>query len=206
MIWKGITSMTSIPEQLAMVGRRMFDRKLTDMAGGNISAREGDLIYISPRYSGSIYHWQLEPEQLICAPFLTDDIFSHPELSRESKAHIAIYRNFPNVQAVIHAHAFHIQPFAATCRPIPPVLEANDKFGVIPVARAAHAHSADLAENVVEALRGQEDRIGVQAAAVVLPRHGIIVAGKSLLATIDALERIDWNCWCILSQRLLGDP
>jgi hypothetical protein len=69
----------------------------------------------------------------------------------------------------------------------------------------AHAHSAELAGNVVEGLRGQEDRVRVQAAAVLLPRHGIIVAGKSLMSTIDALERIDWNCWCILAQRMLGD-
>jgi L-fuculose-phosphate aldolase len=197
--------MTTPPEQLTYVARRMFERKLTDMAGGNISVRHGDLMYISPRYSGSKYHWQIEPEQLICGPYASDDILNHPELSREGKAHIAIYRTFPDVQAVIHAHSFHIQPFAAACRPIPSVLEANDKFGTIPVIPYAHAHSAELAGNVVEGLRGQEERVRVQAAAVLLPRHGIIVAGKNLMSTIDALERIDWNCWCILAQRMLGD-
>jgi L-fuculose-phosphate aldolase len=40
---------------------------------------------------------------------------------------------------------------------------------------------------------------------VLLPYHGIIVAGKNLLAAVDALERIDWNAWCILAQQLMPD-
>ena len=35
---------------------------------------------------------------------------------------------------------------------------------------------------------------------MLLPNAGIIVAGLDLWAAIDALERIDWNAWCILSQ------
>lgn len=197
--------MTTIREQLALVGRRMFERKLTDMAGGNISARDGDTILISPRYSGAQFHWQLEPEQFISCDTASDEVLSNPLFSREGKAHLAIYREFPEVQAVIHAHAFHIQPFAVASRPIPPVMEATDKFGTIPVIKQAPAHSADLAGYVVEGFRGQEGRIKTMAAAVLLPRHGIIVAGKELFATLDALERIDTNCWCIMAQRFIGD-
>lgn len=197
--------MMTTREQLALVGRRMFERKLTDMAGGNISARDGDNILISPRYAGATYHWQLHPDQFVCGPIQTDEVLSHPLFSREGKAHLAIYRTFPFVQAVIHAHAINIQPFAAASRPIPPVLEANDKFGVIPVIHQAPAHSTDLAEYIVDGFRGQEERMEKQAAAVLLPRHGIFVAGKDLMGTLDALERIDTNCWCIIVQRLLGD-
>jgi L-fuculose-phosphate aldolase len=197
--------MTTICEQLALVGKRMFERRLTDMAGGNISARDGDSIYISPRYSGATYHWQLDPEQFIHCATDSDDVLANPLFSREGKAHLAIYRDFPEVQAVIHAHAFNIQPFAVAGRPIPPVMEATDKFGTIPVIEQAPAHSMDLAKSVADGFIGQEDRIRTMAAAVLLPRHGIFVAGKELFATLDALERIDTNCWCIMAQRLIGD-
>ena len=43
--------METTAEKIAYVGRRMFERRLTDMAGGNVSAREGDRLYISPRDS-----------------------------------------------------------------------------------------------------------------------------------------------------------
>jgi len=190
--------------QLALIAHRMFERRLTDMAGGNLSARAGEHILISPRYSGSRKHWQLEPEDFVEGLLQGDEILSDPRMSREGKAHLAIYRLFPNVNGIIHAHPFHILPFAAASRPIPPVLEDTQKFGTIPVASYAPAHSADLAANVVALLREQEKALQAQAAAVILPTHGIIVAGKDIFAAIDALERIDWNAWCILAMKTLG--
>ena len=195
--------MTTIPEQIAYIGRRMFERRLTDMSGGNVSARDGNMIYITPRFSGGKKHWQLEPSDILCGSIDTDDIMNHPMYSREGKAHMAIYRNFPDVAAVIHAHPFHVLPFCAANRSIEPVLEGTEKFGVIECVPAAPAHSIAVAENVVAGLRGKEDRIRKHAAAVILPFHGIIVASKDLWLAIDALERIDWNAWCILAQKSL---
>lgn len=192
-----------VPEQIIYVARRMFERRLTDMAGGNISVRVGDLIYITPRYAGSRQHWQLSTDDILCSALASDEILQQPRLSREGKVHLAIYREFPDVGAVIHAHPFHVLPFCVAGRAIEPVLEATQKFGVTPVAPFAPAHSADLAQNVVASLRGREANMRKQAAAVLLPWHGIVVAGLDLWAAIDALERIDWNAWCILSQGML---
>jgi L-fuculose-phosphate aldolase len=94
-------------------------------------------------------------------------------------------------------------PFCLAERSIEPVLEATQKFGVTEVIKGAPAHSENLAANIVAGLRGKEASIRQQAAAVLLPKHGILVAGKTLLAALDALERIDWNAWCILAQGLL---
>jgi ribulose-5-phosphate 4-epimerase/fuculose-1-phosphate aldolase len=52
-------------EQVARIGRFLFDRRLTDAAGGNISARVGDLLCMSPSYSGSQRQWQLEPDHVL---------------------------------------------------------------------------------------------------------------------------------------------
>jgi len=192
-----------IPEQIIYVARRMFERRLSDMAGGNISVRAGDAMYITPRYAGSKQHWQLSTDDILCGALASDELLQQPRFSREGKAHLAIYREFPDVGAVIHAHPFHVLPFCVAGRAIEPVLEATQKFGVTPVVPFAPAHSADLARHVVAGLRGREASIRKQAAAVLLPRHGIIVAGLDLWAAIDALERIDWNAWCILSQGML---
>jgi L-fuculose-phosphate aldolase len=127
----------------------------------------------------------------------------NPNFSREGKAHLAIYRAFPDVQGIIHAHAFHIQPFAAASRPIEPVLEATQKFGVINLVDYAPSHTDELAKNIVSGFLGKEEQIRKQAAAVLIPTHGIFVAGKDLLSALDALERIDWNAWCILARGLL---
>ncbi|MBN1991231.1 MAG: class II aldolase/adducin family protein [Anaerolineae bacterium] len=196
--------MTSIPEQIIYAGRLLFERKLLDMAGGNISARHGDTIYVTARYSGSQRHWQNRPEDILAGSVHNDELLSRPEFSREGKAHLAIYRHFPMVKGIIHAHPFHILPFCAAGRPIEPVLEQTQKFGLVKVIEGAPAHTQVLADNIVAALKGQEEVINQQAAAVLMPRHGIMVAGKNLLAAVDALERLDWNAYCIMAQKLLA--
>lgn len=191
-------------EQIIYVGQRLFERKLLDMCGGNISVRQGDQLLLTARYSASQRHWQNTPEDILVSDIFSDTLFKDPRCSRESHAHLAIYRQFPEVGGIIHAHPFHVLPFCAVGRPIEPVLEQTQKFGTIKVVGGAPAHSQELADNIVEGLRGQEATIKKQAAAVLLPHHGIIVAGKDLLAAADALERIDWNAWCILSQAHLA--
>ncbi|MBN1220421.1 MAG: class II aldolase/adducin family protein [Anaerolineae bacterium] len=196
--------MASIPQQIIYAGQRLFERNLLDMAGGNISVRHGDTIYITARYSGSQRHWQNKVEHILTGKIQGNELLNNPNCSREGKAHLAIYRAFPEVGAIIHAHSFHILPFCAAARPIEPVLEQTQKFGTIRVVEDAPAHSLDLANNIVAGLTGQEERIKKQAAAVLMPHHGIMVAGKDLLATVDALERIDWNAYCLLAQKSLA--
>jgi L-fuculose-phosphate aldolase len=195
--------METIIEQIIYAGHRLFERRLLDMCGGNISVRDDDKIYITTRYSGSKRHWQNQPEDIISGNIDGDDLLDNPRFSREGKAHLAIYRNFPDVTGIVHAHPFHILPFCAAARPIEPVLEQTEKFGVIKVIKYVPAHGAELAQNVVDGLLGQDERVKKQAAAVLMPKHGIMVAGKELMAAVDALERIDWNAHCILVQQSL---
>lgn len=195
--------MKSVVEQIIYAGCRLFERKLLDMCGGNISVRDGGQIFITARLSGSARHWQNQPNDIISGDIDNDNLLNDPRCSRESRVHLAIYRNFPDAGAVVHAHPFHILPFCAAGKSIEPVLEQTQKFGTIKMVKAAPAHSPDLATNTIEGLAGQEAIIKKQAAAVLWPHHGIVVAGKDLLAAVDAVERIDWNAWCILAQRSL---
>jgi L-fuculose-phosphate aldolase len=194
------------PQQtLAYVGRLLFERRLADFAGGNLSLRVGELIYITPRFSGARQHWNVDPTTIVSGRIDSDEVLRHPNFSREGKAHLAVYRSYPEANAIIHSHSFHILPFCAAARPIPPVLEATEKFGVIQVLPFAHSHSQALAENVVKGLAGQRERISGHAAALLLPKHGLFTVSKDIYLCLDAVERIDWNAWCILAQKLMPD-
>ncbi len=196
--------MNKLEEKLCAAGRLMFEKRLTDMAGGNISARDGKTVYMSPRYSGQRYHWDLTPDMLVSGDWETDEIAKNPNFSREGWSHLYLYRCFPEVQAVVHAHPFHVLPFTAFQKPIEPVLEGTNKFGVVELCEPAPAHSKELAEHVIAAMRGKEDRMRVQAAAVLIPYHGIILAGADFDKTLDALERIDENAYCLIVRGSLG--
>jgi L-fuculose-phosphate aldolase len=195
--------MKNIADILCKGGQIMFEKRLTDMAGGNISARDGDTVYMSPRYSGQRYHWDLKPELLVSGNWETDDITNNPNFSREGWSHLYIYRKFPNVNAVIHAHPLHIMPFVAFCRHINPVLEGTKKFGIVDLCEPAEGHTKDLAQNIITAMLGKEDMMHIQAAAVLIPYHGIILAGEDFDKTLDALERIDENAYCLITRKLV---
>jgi L-fuculose-phosphate aldolase len=45
----------------------LFDRQLTDAAGGNISARIGNRICITPRYAGQQRQWRIDPGDVLVA-------------------------------------------------------------------------------------------------------------------------------------------
>jgi L-fuculose-phosphate aldolase len=189
--------------KIAGLGALLFDRRLTDTAGGNISAIVDDVICITPRYAGSKNRWQLRPEQVLVTDLAGNKLEGEGEISREAKVHFKLLNEFPDGRAVIHAHAIHVLVFCVAGQSIPPVLECTQKFGEVKLVPFAPAHSAQLAENVAEALRGQTARIQKQAAAVIAPWHGLFVLGKDLDAAFDAAERIDVNAHCVLLARTL---
>ena len=190
--------------KIVRFGALIFERRLTDIAGGNISARVGQYVCISPRYSGSARQWQLKPEEVLVADMDMNILDGTGEISRESKVHFRLHREFgEHGTGVVHAHARNILVFAAMNRPMPPVLEATQKFGTIPVVPYAPAHGNGLAESVSFGIRGNEARIRKQAAGVIAPWHGLFVMGKDLDAAVDAVERMDNNAYCILMSQLL---
>ena len=202
---------TTMRARIAEIGRLMYERHLTDAAGGNISARVSDgvndVICVTPRYAGSKHQWRLRPENVIVADLNGNKLEGEGEISREAKVHFKLLTEFPAGRAVVHGHPRHVMVFAMAGRPIVPVLENTLKFGVIKVCRFAPAHSVELPEYIAAELRGQEAAIQKQAAAVIAPWHGLFVLGKDLESAYDAAERIDVNAHCILMSRLLpGAP
>lgn len=193
------STISDIRAQIAETAALLFSRQLLDTAGGNLSVRSGDVVCITPRYSGLRHHWKLEPNDVMVVSLDGQILEGKGELSRESKVHLKLQREFSEYgNAVIHAHSRNLLVFASLSKPIPPVLEATRKFGTIPVAQFAPSHTSDLAENITGSIRGQESRIAKQAAAVLAPYHGIFVMGKDLDNAADAVERIDVNAYCIL--------
>lgn len=190
-------------EKIAYVGRLLIQRRLTDFCGGNISMRVGDQVYMSPRYSGARQQWDVDPTTVVCGALANDDILKQPSFSREGRAHIGIYRAFPLAAAIIHAHPFHVMPFCAANRPMPPVIEATEKYGLIEVVPFAPAHSQQLADHIVASLQTKEAHIERNAAVFLLSKHGIIVVAQDLFGCLDVVERMDLNAWCILAQKLL---
>jgi len=194
--------MSNIPEEITRVGHLMFERRLADIAGGNISQREDDRIYITPTGAGQKYLWNLKSEQIICAPVKTDELLQDPQHSKESISHLLVYRAYPQVKAIIHSHPFHVMPFCACLKPIPAMIKSAqiyaDSFDFI---ADLPMYSREQGEDIVDRLRPREEIMGRMAAALLMPQHGIFIAAASLYKALDCLERMDTNAYCALTQK-----
>ena len=191
---------------IAQMGRTLFDRHLTDAAGGNISVRVDDVLCITATLSGQHKHWQLQSEDVLVTDLEGRILDGSGQLSRETRAHLELHRAYgQHGQAIIHAHPRNIMVFAALAKPMQPVIEATRKFGIVPIADYAPSETPDLALHVVEALRGHEKLITKCGAACIAPWHGLFVMAQDLYAAFDAVELLDTNAYCtIMGRQLTG--
>jgi L-fuculose-phosphate aldolase len=188
---------------LARIGKLAYDRKLLDSAGGNITTRFGDRVYMSRSYAGAKHQWELRPEDVLVLDLEGNVLAGEGEFSREGAVHMACYQHFPEAGCVFHAHSLNIMAFVSTETPIPAMNEQTDKFGTIGFCKWAATHTPELAVNVVEGLRDQAHNIPKHPIATLIPRHGIFVVGKDLNITYDALERIERNAYIAVMAKLL---
>jgi len=188
---------------LARIARLAFDRRLLDAAGGNITTRLGDRVYMSRSYAGGRHQWDLRAEDVLVLDLDGDILAGEGEFSREGAVHIHCYRTFPEAGCVFHAHSLNLMPFVSREIPLPPMSEQTDKFGTIGFCKWAATHTPELAVNVVEALEPQAHLIPSHPIATMIPRHGIFVVGEDLNTTFDALERLDRNAYIYFMARLL---
>jgi ribulose-5-phosphate 4-epimerase/fuculose-1-phosphate aldolase len=188
------------------IAHLLYSRHLTNSAGGNISCRVGDRIYITPRRLGSTHRWRLTEDMVLV--FDVDEL--HPisgdpaTVSRESHMHFACYRHFAEVNGVIHAHARYLSVFAATGEPLVPTNEYTEKFGVVQVVPPLPSHSAELADAVVAALTPRRDTLKANGLGLILAWHGVVTVGKDLADAYDVLDRLESSAYTLLAARSAG--
>ncbi len=195
--------MTDPRRQMVEIAGLIYGRFLSDSAGGNISVRQDGRIYISPRFMGSLYRYQIRVEQISVLDAEQHVIDGPDVLSRESRMHLAVYREFPEVGSVIHAHPRWMMVYAAAGRTMKPVLEYTAKFGDVECIPESPAHSQDLADELVRLVARRREQLRKVAMGVLLPKHGVAVLGLDLDNAYDTLERLENNARVALLSRLL---
>ena len=188
------------------IAHLMYSRFLTNSAGGNISCRVGDRIYITPRGLGSRQRWQLREDMIVVTDLDRNPITGDPALiSREGQMHFACYRHFPEINGVVHAHARYLSVFAAAGKPVTPTLEYTRKFGTVEVVPRLPAHSREVADAVVARLMDRRKTLKKNGLGLILAGHGAVTVGRDLADAYDTMERLEWSAHTLLMQRLLAE-
>jgi len=103
--------------------------------------------------------------------------------------HAAVYRERPEVRAVIHTHSPHVTSFALAHQPLPCRYEALLRFGVaddIPVAAWGPRGSEESIRAIRETLQSHPS-----VPAMLLANHGLLAFGKDIGATAQLIVAME---------------
>ena len=185
-------------KQMKKIAKAMWDRKLTNAAGGNFAVRVADeRILISPSMMSEFGMCDLDAEEFLLVDYQGNVLEGKGKLSRETEMHILLLSGFKYIQCTIHAHPQFCMVFASQSKPIKTVTEATIKrgeyFGVID---PAPAYSKQLAQNVYKYFderRVLAEKIGI---GCIMPMHGVVVSGDCLMSAFSCLERMETDAVC----------
>ena len=154
-------------------------------SGGNISIRvpAEQIVAITP--SGRSYA-SLAPDDICVIDFDRNSIEGSLSPSIEAGMHIGVYKNRPDVHAVIHTH----QPFASVLaiinKPIPALfdeitVEIGHEVDIVPYAFSG---SAELVANIV-------GKLGNACHCYLLQNHGALCLGADMRRAMKNAELLE---------------
>jgi L-fuculose-phosphate aldolase len=173
----------------------MVADRLVIGTSGNVSARAGDEIVITP--SGRSYD-SLDPAGL-CLVSVTGRPLSLPlRPSSELPMHLAAYRE-TGAGAVVHTHSMFATAVASACTELPAVhYTIGFLGGPVRVAPYATFGSAELAQGLRTALAGRH--------AALLQNHGALAVGRDVGQAYERAMLLEWLAELYYRSSRLGPP
>jgi L-fuculose-phosphate aldolase len=182
-------------ERVAAAARRLAADGLVIGTAGNVSARERDVVAITP--TGASLE-RLEPEQVAIVNLEGEQTGGELEPSSELALHVGVYRRY-HAGGVVHTHAPMATALSCAIDELPVVhYQMLMLGGPVRVAPYATFGTPQLAEATVEAL---QDRT-----AALMANHGAITYGHDLDAAVDSSLLLEWACGVYWRAKAIGGP
>ena len=190
--------------EMCITAKNMWERRLTNAAGGNFAVRvDENRILITPSLMSERHHCCLSPEDILLIDYQHNILEGEGKLSRESDMHVLMLSGFENIRATIHAHPFYCMPYIAFGKPIPNVTEATMGRGFVECIPYTKAYTPELAQKVYEYFDARRELAERKPIAVIQEKHGVVVSGPDLFMAYSMLERIEADAFCGLAKSLI---
>jgi L-fuculose-phosphate aldolase len=182
--------------EVAAACRRLAGQGLVLGTAGNVSARAGDRVAITPT---GAQLGQLTPEQVTTVDLDGRVVDGELQPTSELDLHLAIYRRHEGAGAVVHTHAPMATALSCVVEQLPCVHYGMLALGgTVRVARYATFGTPELAESVLAALDGRT--------AALMANHGAVAYGHDLDAAVDTSQLLEWACAVYWRAAQLGAP
>ncbi len=185
-------------EDIVEAGRRLWVRGFVASNDGNISVRlDAERLLMTP---ASVSKGFMTPDMMVVTDLEGRLLEGAPgrKPSSEILMHLVVYRNRPDVAAVVHSHPPLATGFAVAGMPLDRAVlaEVVTTLGSIPIAAYGTPSTRELADTVEPYVRAHD--------GLLLANHGALALGKDLFAAYYKMETIEHFARISLVARLLG--
>ena len=182
-------------EAIAAVSRSLAAEGLVAGTSGNVSARSGDHVAITPTGAALA---ELEPEQVTVVDLSGNVVDGRLAPTSELDLHLGVYERY-GAGSVVHTHAPVATALSCVLDEVPCVhYEMLRLGGPVPVAPYETFGTPELAASVLDALEGKS--------AVLMANHGALTIGSDPQAAADLTRLLEWACSVYWHAAAIGEP
>ena len=170
-------------ETLCQVCLLLYQRGYVVSNDGNVSVRIGeDQVLITP---SGVSKGRLTPDMLVVCDLEGRVLAGRLHPSSESAMHLLVYRERPDVGAVVHAHPPAATAFSICRRPLAQhyLTETISGLGEVPVAPFALPSTSQVPDSLRPYVAGCNGAL--------LANHGAIAWGRALWPAFDRMEQVE---------------
>jgi L-fuculose-phosphate aldolase len=175
--------------------RRLADHGLVTGTAGNISARAGDLVAVTP--TGAVLE-ELVPEQVVVVDLEGELVDGELEPTSELELHLGVYHRY-DAGAVIHAHPPMATALACVLDELPVIHYEMLAFGgAVRVAPYHTFGTPRLAEATLNALADRN--------VALMANHGAIAFAADVNLAVRHMLLLEWACTVYWRAATIGTP
>src|SRR5215204_2079839 len=191
-----MSSETQLRSDIVEVGRRMYARGYTASNDGNISVRlDPDRLLMTPK---NVCKGFMDPAMMCITDINGKKLAGDRDPSSEMQMHLEVYRQRPDVAAVVHAHPPVATAFAVAGIPLDRAVlaEVVTTLGSVPIADYATPSTEELPAAVRKYVKAHD--------GMLLANHGALTLGADLFAAYYKMETIEHFAKISFVARMLG--
>ena len=192
-----MVSEEQLRNDMVEIGRRLWLKSFVAANDGNITVRVGpDEFLTTP---AGVSKGFMTPEMIVKVNGRGEPVTGNLKPSSEIKMHLLVYRERPDVRAVVHAHPPVCTAFAvAGLTHLQPTLpEVILTLGRIPLADYATPSTEEVPQAIAKYVKNHD--------AILLANHGALTCGSDVYAAYYNMERVEHFAKISLAARQLGE-
>ena len=185
-----------IRADIVEVGRRLWAQGYVASNDGNISVRlSADRVMTTPK---NVSKGFMTPDMMVVTDMTGGKVSGERDASSELKMHLEVYRQRPDVGAVVHAHPATATGFAVAGVPLNRAVlaEVITTLGGIPIAAYATPSTEELPAAIRDYIKSYD--------GLLLANHGALAVAPDLFSAYYRMETIEHFAKISLVARTLG--